>query len=871
MSSQAPENRGITFRSVAVCCLSILLLAILIQFFEIIEGSFMSSQGSIAQSPLAVPAILIFLILLIVGSLFRIVTRRQFLSRPEALCVLFSLLIAAPIMSTGFWNRFIGTMGAIPRSGDFEKMDVLSDKLWPHGENLLAGSLDNPDSLGIENTGRVSWEEVAYEKGVLKALPVLTNTEPKAVSTVRVRIPVDKGGRPQILLDEAYMISVLTRANHLGADAVYYCRIYYDDADSFAEEVFNSAASELRTFVHQTGFQRFGVYGMSFATTVREAVWVEFGLQGEGRLELVSPRFRSVRALENVYRGRSTVTESEWSALTPNEQARFVMEPDNMLSLAGLKYLLTGYIPLAEWKDTIPAWFAFIALVLTGTFSIAVIMRRQWIQNERFPLPVAQIPITLIGGELEGQADIGSSLWGNRMMWIGFGSGLFWCLLRGWALYDPDVPSPNILVYFKPYLSGAEWGDMWTNVAFQVSAVYLSLAVFMEINVLMSLVIGYFLFRAQYWFGHQQGLTILYPDFPYWDRQEIGAYLVYALLILFFTRKYLLQVFRLALFGVKRVGAAKDDEQTNPYTPEEARSYRFALSAIIFSFGAMGIWARWVSIPVAPMLVFFAVILSVGFVATKIRAECGAPAAFYFPVKLMMVMSILGGVAFFKAEGYLFATIASLLILSSVFFIIPGLQMELLHLGRGLRVPGRHLAAACMMGVIGGFLIGGWVYLSSFYALGQDGVQSAQPFLENPMEMQPYALELTKANSSFQLEGKEESAETDPAIWGFLYAGGLTGVVTVLRQIFAGFWFHPVGIILGPSRLLQFAWGSCLVAAAIRFLVLRLGGAVTVRQKLLPFFVGVFISAVTAYAIFGVITGYLSFFEPTAMRYEVFF
>ena len=107
MRQQNLKQSGITFRSLAISCFSMLLLAILIQFFEVIEGSFMTSQGSIAQSPLAMPAVPIFLILLIVGSLFRLVTHRQLLSRPEALCVLFSLLIAAPIMSTcsEAWTR----------------------------------------------------------------------------------------------------------------------------------------------------------------------------------------------------------------------------------------------------------------------------------------------------------------------------------------------------------------------------------------------------------------------------------------------------------------------------------------------------------------------------------------------------------------------------------------------------------------------------------------------------------------------------------------------------------------------------------------------------------------------------------------------
>ncbi len=137
MNDQPLTRPGITLRSLAIACFSMFLLAVLIQFFEIIEGSFFEYERSFAQNALAVPAILIFLVLLMVGGLFRLVTHGQLLSRPEALCVLFALLIAAPIMSKGFWTWYIGTMGTIPRSGDFEKMDVLSDKLWPHGENLL--------------------------------------------------------------------------------------------------------------------------------------------------------------------------------------------------------------------------------------------------------------------------------------------------------------------------------------------------------------------------------------------------------------------------------------------------------------------------------------------------------------------------------------------------------------------------------------------------------------------------------------------------------------------------------------------------------------------------------------------------------------
>lgn len=122
MSDQSLKSPGITFLSVTVSCLSLLLLAILIQFFEIIEGSFAIDEISFARNALAVPAILIFLLLLAVGGLYQLAARSRLISRPEALCILFCLLIAAPIMSVGFWGQFIGTMGTIPRSGEFEKM-----------------------------------------------------------------------------------------------------------------------------------------------------------------------------------------------------------------------------------------------------------------------------------------------------------------------------------------------------------------------------------------------------------------------------------------------------------------------------------------------------------------------------------------------------------------------------------------------------------------------------------------------------------------------------------------------------------------------------------------------------------------------------
>ena len=81
--------------------------------------------------------------------------------------------------------------------------------------------------------------------------------------------------------------------------------------------------------------------------------------------------------------------------------------------------------------------------------------------------------------------------------------------------------------------------------------------------------------------------------------------------------------------------------------------------------------------------------------------------------------------------------------------------------------------------------------------------------------------------------------------------------MAVLRQLFAGFWFHPIGVIMGSSHYMEGVWGSVLVAWIIRSVVLRLGGAATVKKKLLPFFVGFFLAAVLSVLIWDIYAWHL--------------
>ena len=159
-------------------------------------------------------------------------------------------------------------------------------------------------------------------------------------------------------------------------------------------------------------------------------------------------------------------------------------------------------------------------------------------------------------------------------------------------------------------------------------------------------------------------------------------------------------------------------------------------------------------------------------------------------------------------------------------------------------------------------MIGGWVFLSNGYALGGDSSRYRWAFDTKLWWFTVFNTEMTFTNQQiFGDTGVVATASNtfDWRILGYIYSGVITIVLVVLRQLFAGFWFHPLGFILGtPGITGGYIWGSALLAWLVRMGVLRIGGAATVREKLMPFAIGVFLGAVLGFIILWGYGGYLT-------------
>lgn len=840
---------GLTPRSFFACILCLLLAGMYTQFSMVITGECYMIPESATPIPAMIVVFLLILLVGLVGSLFKL----RILSKAELVCIAFATLMAVPMMTQGFWHRFLGVTSAPLRNACFDYLDAYDDSLWPHGPNLLSGSFDvaNPAKnvaksefgvsfSAVENNGRnVTWSEVEYEEGVKDILPTIRNTVPGEESFISFSIPVTPGDSDSMVPANPHLASILVRTADLDADAEVSCKAFADDSP-VPVSLFSTRKADKKTFLHKMGFVRVGVYGARIPDC-RSNVTVRVALKGRGTATFADPKLMSVYAIETAFTGRKEILESEYNALPPeNRPAGVVVRPDNLWSLKGLTYFFKGYIPLREWIRPALVWGSYMLMLFMAFFCINVMMRKKWAESERYPMPNAKIPLALIGAEDKVDSPF-SNIWKNRYAWWGLVIAIIYSVLKGAHFYNPKLPDLTIQINIGEYISNPVFGGMF-NVSFVFSLFICAIAIFFELNVLLSIVVGFWLVRAVYFLGHITTIDVN-SGFPWRHQQTVGAYIGYFLVVMALSWKYIWGIIKSSFKGTGK-------------EPGDILSPRIALILFILSHVGIVFWAMYTGSSVASMLVMFCFLVLVGFVSAKYRAECGSPFGYFTPYNSMVFVAACGGIAVFGTSGMLVSLILSGFLTVTVFFLIPGIQFEAIQIGKRMKINPRHLIYTCLLGLVGGLFIGGWVFLSNAYSIGGDNIKFQWAFNGLNWFMNGYRTILNQASVDWMREAADTAANVGPD-WetrAMVTSGGIMVVLTLLRQFFAGFWFHPLGFLLGFTNLNDGAnWGTLLIAWAIRALVLKIGGANAVRTKLQPFFIGVFAGCLVGIMIFTVV------------------
>lgn len=864
--AERPPKReaALTLRSVTAAGLVTLISGVVVQ----LAGVFDAGNNLIGIEALPVPALLVFLPLMVVLAVVGALTKARILSKGELVCVLFAAMIATPLMTMGFWRFQLAGLSSVVRPADWTKFEALPENLWPHGENLFGKAFERSWAM----TKKTGSADANMGPGGAK----LTNRSADATSALRLRVNLGSGTaapnnhRPPVAVPgRPYLFTALVRATDLGAEAHPFVRVYADENPNFSMEFATDRRPARATTLRPDGFVRVGSSPMGLPGDAKKAVVFELGLKGQGNAEWRDVRLYDVQAIEAAYKGFTRVTRTEFDSLGLAQQQGVVVVPDSLFSRAGLRYLLGLDYPLADWFAPILRLGLFALLVFAVLFGVALIYRKQWLENERYPLPMARIPLILLGAE-RSDGGLGARFLKNRWLWLGLGVGVPWCALRVAHGYYPNLPDLSMSVGLKGYFADASWGRTWDNVEFKLYVTFLALGLLMELNVLLSLVLGFFLFRLQFWFGEAQGLT-KDQDFPYFAHQILGAYLVYTTLLVFFTRRYLSTALRSAFLG--SAGS------------REVMTRRAGLALVVLGSLGFAAWGWWLDMPLFAVSLLAVHLLMLGFVAAKFRAECGlpnggfthavgGPGSYSVPIEVLLFVPLLGGIEAFGGRAVMLMTVMAAAMLPYSFFNIPGLQVELLEVGRRFGVRTRELAGTALLGFGLAMFIGGWLYLVSLYGFGAANLPGVSDFNDRVGGFRIFNAELASAQSVLDAKAAGQSlAEPTPntaPVWALGFGGCVTAVITVLRQMFPGFWFHPIGFLVGATEMAKLLWGSLLLAYLIRLAVLRLGGAATVREKLIPAAAGLFLAALLGHAAFIAINAAYFFFNLGQVKFAGF-
>ena len=502
--------------------------------------------------------------------------------------------------------------------------------------------------------------------------------------------------------------------------------------------------------------------------------------------------------------------ENGWmERLVPHLPGHAVLVDDGHRNTSFYEGLAPGQeAPWAAWVEPLFWWTIFLGALYLSVISAAVILRRQWVENERLPYPVAQVPLALVQGEEEGA--IVNRFFKNPWMWLGCALPLVIGSLRAWHAYDPAVVRPR--VFWMLPLFDVE------RLVLQISFLWIGFCYFINTKIVAGMWIFHLLFKLEGWGLAALGLHALpggsaagFRAAPLLAYQGSGAFIALVLAGLWMGRRHLRGVARKAL------GRAPEMDDGG-----EILSYRAALAGVVAGPSIMAGWLWLMGVPAWIAVLFVALQLLILTGISRYVAEAGM-------VRTAAPIAAPGLVIHSLGPGLIGPTGVISLALSSSWSLNNTINLMTL-LSNGLRLVGemdrrsrRCVRAAVLLALALGIAGAFWTILHLAFKYGGINLHNSY-FGRYP-------------RSIFNLA----AASLDPGgvYWpglGFFAGGAIAMLLMIWARLRYAWWpIHPLGFPVG--MVMHYFWLSMVAAWLIKTLVLRYGGAAVYRRTQ-PFFLG---------------------------------
>jgi len=521
--------------------------------------------------------------------------------------------------------------------------------------------------------------------------------------------------------------------------------------------------------------------------------------------------------------------ENEWKELLLPHLNDWVILKDKL----AVENFYTGEqsVPWEAWLKPLMAWSGFVIVMYFVMMCICVILRRQWVERERFSFPLVQIP-----GEIAQRADSSDllrSFFSNRLLWLGASLPVLLHSLNGMHLYFPAVPEIPLNYYLWGTFPDRPWtplNSIWFSIYFSV--IGFTYLIPMEIS--FSMWFFYLFYKAESVMLDAFGNPIGESTFAH--RQGMGAYLIITAYIFWIGKEHVGNVLRGA-FAAK----GRSDDSNEPLL------YRWAVLGLILGIGIMTAMciavgmSLWVAICI--LLIFF----SVATVLTWMVSNSG----------LLFVQQT------FLPSEYLQTILGSASINPPSWAILgfqEGLMWDLReimmpHFMNSFRISDygdlrrRKLAVAIAIAVLVGMLVSYYSYLKLTYHYGGLNSVAYQSFIARPKLF--FGASATAISNPTDTDWQEFS----------VILGGMVFMIFLLFMRYRFIWWplHPVGYIMHLSWAAKCLWASFLMGWLLKHLILKFGGVGAYRR-----FRPIFLGAVLGESVIGCIWAIIGMITKTA-------
>ena len=459
-----------------------------------------------------------------------------------------------------------------------------------------------------------------------------------------------------------------------------------------------------------------------------------------------------------------------------------------------------------HWLTPAISWTLLVLILTVLLLCITVLLRRPWTEQEKLTYPIIQLPLSMSNPK--------NRLFHSRLFWIGFAVAAVVDIINGLNYLYPSVPYiPVRGIRLDHYFTEKPWNAIgWTPIRFRFFMIGMTYLLPLDLSI--SCWFFYILRKIERIIGHVTGWSNI-PGYPFFGQQSMGALLGICIIALIAINRHIREVIKKVCFGT-----GIDDSG-------EPLRYRGAVFGIVICSILLGIFAQRMGLSLWVAAVFFLIFLLMCIAMARIRAESGVPEHIMHVVSPQDSLVRLLGTRSFGPRNLSGLSLFVWFSYRKRNYLMPH-QLEGFKIAEQAGFSSRpvfwFLLFATVMGLLSAFIIfpqtlyryGAEARAGGMKGVGWTSFNRLSDWLQHPRSPD-------WIGNSFLLIGLL-----------------LTFVLAFLRRTLLWWPFHPAGYALATSRAIDDYWFTIVFASALKWVILRSGGARAYRQSL-PFFLGLIV------------------------------